>query len=128
MHLLRNASQAVSSGGVITIRSAALVNQVSVEFTDDGRGIAADQLEGLFDMRFSTSSSRIKLGVGLASCRQIVQQHGGKLTVKSAPAEGIHLHGGPAHGAPGAARTGVTAAGVSVDPGRCWCPRSGVAD
>ncbi len=88
MHLLRNAAQAVRGEGVITIRTAARGDGVSVEFIDDGRGIAADRIERLFDFQFSSGKSRVKLSIGLATCRQIVQQHGGEISVKSAPAEG----------------------------------------
>jgi signal transduction histidine kinase len=88
MHLLRNAGQAISDEGVITIRTAARGDGVSVSFTDDGRGIAADRIDRLFELQFSSGESRVKLGVGLATCRQIVQRHGGEISVESAPGQG----------------------------------------
>ncbi len=93
MHLLRNAGQAIGGEGVITIRTSARGDgasgdRVSVELSDDGRGIAADRLERLFDLQFSSGDSRVKLGVGLATCRQIVERHGGEIRVSSAPAQG----------------------------------------
>ncbi len=74
---------------MITIRTAARGDGVSLEFCDDGRGIAADRIERLFELQFSSGSSRrVKLGVGLATCRQIVQRHGGEISVESAPGQG----------------------------------------
>jgi PAS domain S-box-containing protein len=55
--------------------------------TDQGRGIPADKLEVIFEqfqqVDLSDSRKRGGTGLGLAICRNIVQQHGGKIWVES---------------------------------------------
>jgi signal transduction histidine kinase len=59
---------------------------------DQGRGIAAEKLEHIFD-RFQqgdASDSRALggTGLGLALCRSIVEQHGGRIWAESATGKG----------------------------------------
>ena len=54
---------------------------------DQGRGIAPEKLEKIFD-RFhqgdaSDSRARGGTGLGLALCRSIIEQHGGRIWVES---------------------------------------------
>ncbi len=51
-----------------------------IECTDTGSGIAAENLPHIFDPGFTTTGSS---GLGLAVCRRIVEQHQGKITVRS---------------------------------------------
>jgi PAS domain S-box-containing protein len=59
---------------------------------DQGRGIPADKLESIFERfhQVDASDSRKKggTGLGLAICRSIIQQHGGRIWVKSTLGEG----------------------------------------
>ena len=59
---------------------------------DQGRGIPVEQLESIFERfhQVDTSDSRKKggTGLGLAICRNIVEQHGGKIWVESILGEG----------------------------------------
>jgi signal transduction histidine kinase len=59
---------------------------------DQGHGISAEKLERIFD-RFQqgdASDSRALggTGLGLALCRSIVQQHGGRIWAESIPGQG----------------------------------------
>jgi signal transduction histidine kinase/CheY-like chemotaxis protein len=59
---------------------------------DHGRGIPADRLESIFErfQQVDSSDARDKGGTGrgLAICRSIIQQHGGRIWVESVPGEG----------------------------------------
>jgi signal transduction histidine kinase len=50
--------------------------------SDNGRGIAAEELSGLFD-RFSKSADSKGSGLGLAIARSLVESHGGRIAAAS---------------------------------------------
>jgi PAS domain S-box-containing protein len=93
-NLIVNASQAMTSGGVIHI---AMANQgamprlgdgryVRVSVIDDGPGIAPAHLARIFEPYFSTKSGGS--GLGLATAFRIVRQHRGDIVVRSEPGQG----------------------------------------
>ncbi len=51
---------------------------------ENGQGIPAGKLDSIFErvQQVDTSDSRKKKGLGLASCRKIVEQHGGQIWVE----------------------------------------------
>jgi signal transduction histidine kinase len=81
--LLSNAVEAMPNGGRITItgRLAADGRTLRLEVTDTGPGIAAEQLEPVFRLFFTTKSSGT--GLGLAVTKKIVERHGGTIAVAS---------------------------------------------
>jgi len=62
--------------------------RVVVDFTDDGPGMSAEQLEHCFDLFFTTKEPGKGTGLGLSVAHHIVEQHGGELTVASPPGAG----------------------------------------
>jgi signal transduction histidine kinase len=64
---------------------------VALSFLDDGCGIAADHLERIFDPFFTTKPVGIGTGLGLAIAFRIVEEHGGRITVTSAPGAGTEF-------------------------------------
>ena len=53
---------------------------------DRGSGIDPKNLENIFNPFFTTKSDGV--GLGLAICSKIVDEHGGQITVESTPGEG----------------------------------------
>jgi signal transduction histidine kinase len=59
---------------------------VVLEVEDSGAGIAAEDLARIFDPFFTTKERGT--GLGLAIVHRIVEAHGGRIAVKSAPGQG----------------------------------------
>ncbi len=83
MNLLVNASQAISGAGSITVRTRADHDKVVAEVEDTGSGIPPENLNRIFEPGFTTKDGRIGMGLGLLIVRQIVERHGGRITVHS---------------------------------------------
>ena len=81
-NLLSNASQHSPVSSVIRIGAEPEGLHVRVTVTDQGRGIAADQLPRLF-RRFSRPDAGNRTGLGLAICKGIVEAHGGRIWAES---------------------------------------------
>jgi signal transduction histidine kinase len=78
LNLLRNAREAMSSGGTIDVRVCAEGMSVVVSIEDRGGGIPDEIRARVFDPFFSTKGEGT--GLGLAITRQIVEAHGGTVT------------------------------------------------
>jgi C4-dicarboxylate-specific signal transduction histidine kinase len=57
------------------------LDAIAVAVEDSGPGIAPQKLDGIFNTFVTTKSQG--MGLGLAICRMIVEQHGGQLTASS---------------------------------------------
>jgi signal transduction histidine kinase len=93
--LLINARQAMPRGGRILIKlDYDPTEQMLVLFVrDEGVGIPADKLPRIFDSFFSTKSGPDETGkggtgLGLSSCRSIVEAHHGRIRVQSTVGKG----------------------------------------
>jgi PAS domain S-box-containing protein len=83
-NLVGNAIKFTQRGGSIVLRTTRDGDQVLFSVTDTGPGIAADQLGHVFDRFWQAGETAIGgVGLGLAICRGIVEQHGGKIAVES---------------------------------------------
>jgi signal transduction histidine kinase len=90
VNLLSNAQKYTPRGGTVVLRSVLQDCKVHVEVQDNGVGIAAEQLEAIFDpfVRLDTRPTSAGLGLGLAISRTIARQMQGDLTVRSTPGKG----------------------------------------
>ncbi|MFC5300121.1 ATP-binding protein [Azospira restricta] len=88
MNLLVNAAQAIETTGTITLRTGTAGDRVWVEISDTGKGIPADIRARIFEPFFTTKPVGKGTGLGLSISRDIVERHGGRLEVQSAPGEG----------------------------------------
>lgn len=83
LNLLLNALEAMPRGGVVRVRLRRLPhrNALALTVSDTGPGIPAEIRSRLFQPFVTTKENGT--GLGLAICRQIVQEHGGKIRVRS---------------------------------------------
>ena len=92
MNLVQNAYDATSTrAGVVPtlwIDIACGNDEVRVSFRDNGPGIEPEHLSHVFDPFFTTKPVGRGTGLGLSISYGIVEQHGGTLTVRSAPGGG----------------------------------------
>lgn len=92
MNLIGNALKYTNAGGHTNVECRVHSNLIEVAVRDDGIGIAADEIDNVFDKFFRSKSadvqSRPGTGLGLATARQIVRLHGGELSVASDPGAG----------------------------------------
>lgn len=86
LNLARNAIQACGPEGLVQLRCGTAAGSAYFEMVDDGHGIADEALRRVFDPFFTTRERGT--GLGLALSRQIIEQHGGKLTLESKPDHG----------------------------------------
>jgi signal transduction histidine kinase len=90
MNIIVNAAEAMHGSGTLTITTNAAPDRkrVFVEFTDTGEGIPEENLTRIFDPFFTTKDVGKGTGLGLATSYGIVEDHGGKIGVKSKVSEG----------------------------------------
>ena len=88
VNMLRNASQAIEGTGQITIETLKAVDGIKIKFTDTGRGIPPENLDKLFDRGFTTKSLDEGTGLGLSICKEIMEEHHGKIEVESQVGKG----------------------------------------
>jgi signal transduction histidine kinase len=88
MNIVINAVHAMDGGGTLVIKTYPLPHgkTVAVEISDTGSGMAEDKIEQIFTP-FYTDKNR-GTGLGLAITKNIVEQHGGTITVRSKEGEG----------------------------------------
>ena len=82
-NLIYNSIQAIDESGEINIKIFNNLENTVFEFQDSGPGIPEKNLEIIFEPLFTTKQTGT--GLGLASCRTIVEQHGGTISVKNNP-------------------------------------------
>lgn len=81
MNMFINAAEAMVGGGYLTINVLKKNEQIIIEISDTGVGIEKDNLDKLFEPFFSTKVKGV--GLGLAICKEIIENHKGRITVES---------------------------------------------
>ncbi len=91
-NLVGNALKFTPAGGRIALRLWQERENLLLEVADTGIGIPAEQLERIFERFYQVDGSATRryggTGLGLALVKEIVQAHGGQVTVQSKPGEG----------------------------------------
>jgi signal transduction histidine kinase len=90
LNLVTNAAQATAdqTGEIVIATSATPNGQVRVDIGDNGHGIPENILAKVFDPFFTTKEVGQGTGLGLSIAYKIVQEHGGRIEVKSKVGQG----------------------------------------
>ncbi|GFM38052.1 two-component system sensor histidine kinase NtrB [Desulfovibrio psychrotolerans] len=90
LNLLTNAVDAIEDNGTVTVTTdhAPETQGVRLMVQDTGCGIPEDKLNKLFEPFFTTKPVGKGIGIGLATCYSIVQEHEGDISITSALGEG----------------------------------------
>jgi CheY-like chemotaxis protein len=124
LNLLLNAAQAIPDADpdrhqVAVALRAAQGPQVVVEVRDSGCGIREADLPRLFEPFFTTKAAGVGTGLGLFICKQIVEEHGGRIEVETEWGRGSTFRVWlPATTAPRSPRTPVPFPAAQTGSGR----------
>jgi signal transduction histidine kinase len=133
LNLATNARQAMPNGGELLMRIAhdEATGLVDLVVRDSGSGIPREQLPKIFDRYFTTKSGpdatgKGGTGVGLSTCRDIVEAHNGRIRVESTVGKGtaftVRLPAWPTE-AGSASTAAIAPLGVPSDS-TAWSPNS----
>src|SRR5205823_5330526 len=92
LNLFLNARDAMPSGGMLEVRTAAHNGSVEIEIADTGAGIAREDINRIFDPFFTTKANGRGTGLGLSVSYGIIKEHAGKIDVRSTPGKGTSFH------------------------------------
>jgi two-component system phosphate regulon sensor histidine kinase PhoR len=91
-NLISNAIKHSNEGGEVLVRFEEAKKQVHVTVTDFGEGIPSEHVERIFERFYRVDKSRSRekggTGLGLAIVKHILENHGTKAEVESAPGKG----------------------------------------
>ncbi|HEY8460589.1 MAG TPA: ATP-binding protein [Blastocatellia bacterium] len=85
-NLMINAIQAMPGGGLLDITLRPDNGFLEIKFADTGVGIMPEDMAQIFEPYYSTKETGI--GLGLPLTKKIIEEHGGKISVESAPGRG----------------------------------------
>jgi len=95
MNLILNARTAMlPNGGILKMEATQKADSILIRVIDNGRGIEPYQLNRIFEPFFSiqngenTACRSGGTGLGLAFCKEVVEAHGGTISVQSKPDKG----------------------------------------
>jgi signal transduction histidine kinase len=89
LNLMINAVQAMPAGGDLILAIAPSNGEASIDVIDTGSGISPGQVDKIFQAYYSTKKGGT--GLGLPTTKRIVEEHAGRITVKSEVGKGSHF-------------------------------------
>jgi len=92
-NIIVNGLQAMKDGGTLTVRvTEPHAAERCVEIRDEGEGMTEEVRAQIFEPFFTTKASGEGTGLGLHVARGIIEEHGGTMSVESAPGRGTTFH------------------------------------
>ncbi|MEK7773986.1 MAG: ATP-binding protein, partial [Deltaproteobacteria bacterium] len=86
VNIFLNAIQAMPEGGSLRVETTVQAGYASIAVEDTGCGIEPENIPRIFEPYFTTKE--LGVGIGLALTRRIIEEHGGRIVVRSAPGRG----------------------------------------
>jgi signal transduction histidine kinase len=94
-NLLSNALRHTPAGGQVEISAQVTEGEIEIAVTDDGPGIAPQDLPHVFERFYRGDRSRSRrggsTGLGLSISRKLVEAHGGRMWAESTPDQGARF-------------------------------------
>ncbi len=92
-NILDNALRYTPQGGHITMTASRVEDEIEIRIQDTGPGVAAEELNKVFERFYRTETSRTRdeggSGLGFAIARSIVERHNGHIWAESQPGQGL---------------------------------------
>jgi signal transduction histidine kinase len=88
VNIMMNAAQAMPGGGIIRITTEKYDSDVCIAITDNGTGIAEENINKIFEPFFTTKEKGEGTGLGLSLCKRLIEANGGRIEVESKVGEG----------------------------------------
>ena len=86
VNLVKNAMQAMTKGGTLTVQTGSGPDEVWVSIADTGGGIAQEKINRIFEPFYTTKQKGT--GLGLMIVQRIVRDHGGRIELESRVGKG----------------------------------------
>ncbi|MFK7691388.1 sensor histidine kinase [Paenibacillus sp. HJGM_3] len=87
-NIVKNALEALDAGGTVLLKAYRTRRTAYLDITDTGKGIEKAKRALVFDPFYSTKGRTGNYGLGLTYCYNVMQKHGGSISVKSRPGQG----------------------------------------
>ena len=85
---MKNSMDAMPYGGTLAITANATESGVRMEVADTGTGIPPEMLARVFEPWVTTKTVGQGTGLGLAIAREVIEAHGGTITIRNVDAGG----------------------------------------
>ncbi|MCL2067769.1 MAG: ATP-binding protein [Treponema sp.] len=89
LNLVKNSEAAMPDGGLLTIATRRIDNEIKINVCDTGTGIGEDNLARIFEPYFTTKETGT--GLGLTTVYKIIKEHQGEISVDSREGEGTNF-------------------------------------
>ena len=86
-NLIKNSREGMPGGGILTLTTDLVQDQVAIRISDTGVGIPSELLPKLFEP-FVTHGKTNSTGLGLAIAKSVVEAHGGRISLSSVQGSG----------------------------------------